>query len=300
MIDVRLTNAFSAPAARGAASGVRGNISPGDLGEAAAGGRVAPASDDPWASLVAPFLALNYVAHEDWAWSNYKATILKFAAQSRAHADRRPVRVLEIGGGRDPLFSAAEMARANLDVTVNDIDAGELALAPTWYRKAHFDVAGDLAAGGALLGHYDIIVSQMVFEHIRNVPKAWANCHALLKPDGVALAFYPTLYAPPYVVNYFMPEFVSAKLLRWFFPRRHNGVQPKFPAYYDHCRGSQAKLEPILRSIGFRGHLVVPFWSHGYFRKVPVLREIDAFVQNLARKRDWRFITTYAYAVARK
>ena len=299
MIDMPITNVLPMTAPR-RGGGPRGTVMPGDLGEMTPGALTTLAGDDPWSSLVAPFLALNYVAHEDWAWANYKATILKFAAQSRARAEGRTVRVLEIGGGRDPMFSATELARANLDVTVNDIDAGELALAPSWYRKAHFDIAGDLSASEARLGHYDIVVSQMVFEHIRNVPKAWANCHALLRSDGVALAFFPTLYAPPYVLNYFMPEFISAKLLRWFFPRRHGGVQPKFPAFYYHCRDSQKKLEPLLRAIGFRGQLVVPFWSHGYFRKLPVLREIDNFVQNTARKRDWRLLTSYAYAVARK
>ena len=270
-----------------------GKIAAGDIGESAIAESVEP-------SLAAPFLALSYVAHEGWAWENYKATILKFAAQSRAHAEGRAVRVLEIGGGRDPLFNALEVAQAGLDFTVNDIDAGELALAPIWCRKALFDVAGDLAKTDARLGHYDLIISQMVFEHVRDVPQAWRNCHALLAPGGVALAFYPTLFAPPYVLNYLMPEFLSAAILRLFFPRRHKGVQPKFPAYYDHCRGSQAKLAPLFAGIGFRNSLVVPFWSHGYFRKLPGLREVDAWLQNAARRRDWRLITTYAYAVARK
>ena len=282
------------PAARQPQGAARtGKVGAGDAGETPRGDGVEP-------SLAAPFLALSYEAHERWAWANYKATILKFAAQSRAHAEGRLVRVLEIGGGRDPLFNALEVTQASLDFTVNDIDAAELNMAPMWCRKALFDVAGDLSAGNAQLGHYDLIISQMVFEHVRDVPKAWANCHALLAPGGVALAFFPTLFAPPYVLNYLMPEFVSAAILRWFFPQRHQGVQPKFPAHYDHCRGSQAKLGQLFASIGFRNSLVVPFWSHGYFRKLPLLRELDALVQDIARKRDWRAITTYAYAVARK
>jgi SAM-dependent methyltransferase len=278
----------------------RAAIGPGDIGEDRPRPDTSPDVSEPHAPLSEPFLALGYVAHEDWAWANYKATILAFADRSRAHAQGRPVRVLEIGGGRDPLFSASEMSRAKLDFTVNDIDAGELALAPPWYRKAHFDIAGDLGETDARLGHYDIIVSRMVFEHIRDAPRAWANCHRLLARDGVALAFFPTLYAPPYVLNLLMPEFLSAMLLRWFFPRRHDSVQPKFPAHYDHCRGGQAALAPMFNAIGFREHLVVPFWSHGYFRRLPVLRALDAFVQELARRYDWRLLTTYAYAVARK
>jgi SAM-dependent methyltransferase len=291
MIELALNKDVPISGERGARAFVAGQRSLGDLGEAV--GR-------PDASLAAPFMALSYVAHESWAWDNYKAVILGYAAQSRAHAEGRKVRVLEIGGGRDPLFSEIEAHRANLDFTVNDIDDSELALAPGWARRAHFDIAGDLAASHAKLGYYDLIVSQMVFEHVRNVPAAWANCHALLNKGGVAFAFFPTLFAPPYVLNYLMPEFLSAAVLRVFFPRRHQGVQPKFPAFYDHCRGSQDELAPLFKRIGFSSHLVAPFWSHGYFRKLPVLREIDGWLQNLARKRDWRALTTYAYAVARK
>ena len=296
MIEMAISDGILAPQARGPRGRPGGRVGPGDFGETAAGRAAAGADTD----LTVPFRTLNYVAHESWAWANYKSTIFAFAAQSLAHSQRRPVRVLEIGGGRDPLFTALEVTAANIDFTVNDIDAGELELAPMWCRKAHFDIAGDLASAKAKLGHYDLIVSQMVFEHIRDVPKAWANCHALLAPGGVALAFFPTLFAPPYVMNYFMPEFVSAAALRWFFPQRHAGIQPKFPAFYDHCRGSQKKLAPLFEKIGFASSLVVPFWSHGYFRKLPVLREIDAWVQAMARRHDWRWITTYAYAVVRK
>ena len=289
--ELALSREMSLGRSRLLAGANAGQVLSGDLGELSAAAAT---------GLAAPFHALNYVAHESWAWANYKATILAFAAQSVAHAQGRPVRVLEIGGGRDPLFTAVEVMHAKLSFTVNDIDAAELELAPNWCHKAHFDIAGDLGAAHASLGHYDLIVSQMVFEHIHDVRQAWANCHALLAPGGVALAFFPTLFAPPYVLNYLMPEFLSAAILRWFFPTRHQGVQPKFPAYYDHCRGSQAKLAPLFEKIGFSSSLIVPFWSHGYFRKLPGLREIDAFVQNLARKRDWRSITTYAYAVACK
>ena len=251
------------------------------------------------ASLMAPFDALGYVAHESWAWDNYKAVVLAFAAQARARGLGN-ARLLEIGGGRDPLLTPREARAAGLDYTVNDIDAGELALAPREFDRALFDISGDLAQARTDPRGYDLIVSRMVFEHVRDVRAAWRNIHSLLAPGGVGLAFFPTLYAPPYVLNRLMPERASAALLRLFFPDRNDGEQPKFPAFYDHCLGSQKKLAPVFGAIGFADHLVVPFWSHGYFRHLPLLREADAALQNLARRRDWRGLTTYAYAVVRK
>lgn len=255
------------------------------------------------ATLAGPFIALGYTPHEDWAWSNYKALVAGFAEDiRRERAARgepaRPVRLLEVGGGRDPLFTLDEARAAGLDITINDIDADELAMAPQGYGRALFDIAGDVDR--AHVGAYDLIFSRMVFEHVDGVARAWGNCHLLLAHGGVALAFHPTLYAPPFLINKLIPEWLSARVLRFFFPGRHHGEQPKFPALYDWCYGDVGKVATMFDAIGFRDRLVAPFWSHGYFRAIPVLREIDAAFQNLARRRDWRSFTTYAYTVARK
>jgi SAM-dependent methyltransferase len=249
--------------------------------------------------LFKPLAELGYDGLEAWAWENYKATVLAFAREA---SQRRgtPARVLEIGGGRDPLFHPDVARAAGMAITVNDIDADELARAPEAFARAHFDISGDLGQAGAATGVYDLIVSQMVMEHVAGVPRAWANIHALLAPGGVALAFFPTLYAPPFVINRMIPEALSQRLLRLFFPHRHHGIQPKFPARYEWCRGDGRKLEKMFAAAGFTQTLVLPFWTHGYFRYIPVLREIDRGVQRWARARDWRALSTYAYALVRK
>lgn len=276
----------------------------GEARAARAVGRMAlRAQSGGGATLVGPFLALGYAPHEDWAWSNYKALVLAFADDIRrdraARGERTgTVRLLEVGGGRDPLFTLEEARQAGLDITVNDIDADELAMAPEGYGRALFDIAGEVDRAQA--GRYDLIFSKMVFEHVGDVARAWGNCHLLLAPGGVALAFHPTLFAPPFLINKLIPEWLSARVLRFFFPGRHDGEQPKFPALYDWCYGDVGKVASMFDAIGFRDRLVAPFWTHGYFRAIPVLRELDAALQNLARKRDWRSLTTYAYTVARK
>lgn len=256
-------------------------------------------------TLMSAFHRLGYVSHEDWAWANYKTTLATLAADIRRERalrgeEDRPVALLEIGGGRDPLFTPQEARDLGLAVTVNDIDPHELSQAPAEFGRALFDVAGDLATAGVRTNAYDLIFSRMVMEHVRDVPRAWRNCHALLAPGGIALAFFPTLYAPPFIINRLIPEALSARILRLFFPDRHEGVQPKFPALYDHCRGGDRVLGRVFDSIGYSESLVVPFWNHGYFRAIPGLRELDRAFQNLARQRNWRAFTTYVYALARK
>src|SRR5687768_17515997 len=53
----------------------------------------------------------------EWAWNRFKTTVLTLAEQGGSR------RILEIGGGRRPLFSMEEVQRHGFDYTINDVDA---------------------------------------------------------------------------------------------------------------------------------------------------------------------------------
>jgi SAM-dependent methyltransferase len=258
---------------------------PGRVGAPEAGG----------GSLESVFAGLAPDWHSRWAWDHYEATIL-------ALAQRFGLRSLcEIGGGRDPLFTLDEARGHGLELVVNDIDAGELALTPKGLRTARFDIAGDLSEPDVERGGYDMMVSRMVFEHVHDVERAWTNIHALLAPGGVGLAFMPTLWAPVFALNHVLPEKASRAIVHALFPaRRDGGGDPKFPAFYDWCRGSRSRLAPMLHRAGFEDVHVQPFWGHGYFERMPVLRQADHAFNRFAAKTGWAAMTTYAYVAVRK
>jgi SAM-dependent methyltransferase len=264
----------------------------------ATAGRREPAASSPTrprGSIESFFRGLDPAWHAHWAWEHYEPTILALADQFGLH------RVCEIGGGRDPLFTAEQAHRHGLDLTVNDIDAGELALTPKGLKTARFDIAGDLSEPDVSRGGYDLMVSRMVFEHIHDVERAWTNIHALLAPGGVALAFFPTLWAPVFALNHVLPEKASRAIVHALYPaRRDGGGDPKFPALYDWCRGSGTTLLPMLNRAGFRDAHVQPFWGHDYFKRMPGLRELDHGLNRLAARVNWTFVTTHAYVVVRK
>ncbi|CAH1650093.1 Class I SAM-dependent methyltransferase [Hyphomicrobiales bacterium] len=246
-------------------------------------------------SIVTFFRDMSPDWHSQWAWDNYEPAILGLARQFGLR------RICEIGGGRDPLFTPEQAMAAGLDFTVNDIDAGELALTPAGLRTARFDIAGDLSEPEAVAGSYDMMVSRMVFEHIDGVEQAWRNIHALLAPGGIALAFFPTLWAPVFALNHFLPETASRAIVHALFPaRREGGDDPKFPALYDGCRGSPALLAPMLNRAGFTDIHVQRFWGHGYFDRMPGLKQLDHAFNALAARIGWNLVTTYAYVVVRK
>ncbi len=254
---------------------------------------------------VSPFLAsplrrLGYDSRELWAWDCYKSTVLAFVEACRdagRHDDGR-VRVLEIGGGRAPLLTPDETRAAGVALMVNDISPRELALGPAEFAKAEFDVAGAVDPG--LHGRHDLVISQMVMEHVRDAGAAWANMALLLAPGGVALAFHPTLYAPPFVINRLLPEALTGPALRFFFPTRHDGDEPKFPARYELCTGDPDVVQSTLRRARFREALSAPFWGDRYFERIPLIREANDALSALAEARDWRFLTSYAYTMGRR
>src|SRR3954471_22990746 len=57
--------------------------------------------------------------HSQWAWDHYEDTI---KGLSRRFGLRRPC---EIGAGRDPLFSRAQLDALDIELTLNDISAAE-------------------------------------------------------------------------------------------------------------------------------------------------------------------------------
>ncbi|MGL4975646.1 MAG: SAM-dependent methyltransferase, partial [Bosea sp. (in: a-proteobacteria)] len=56
----------------------------------------------------------------------------------------------------------------------------------------------------------------------------------------------------------------------------------------------------MLNKAGFSDVHVQPFWGHGYFKRMPGLKQIDHAANALAAKINWPFVTTYAFVVVRK
>ncbi|WP_232628600.1 class I SAM-dependent methyltransferase [Methylobacterium sp. Leaf118] len=238
---------------------------------------------------------LGYSPDWNWSWENYKPMILALA---REHGLRQH---LEIGGGRDPVFSPAELAEHRIAVTINDLSQRELDLAPPGFAKLCCDIAATDTVLATGRERFDFAYCRMVMEHVPDVTQMWRNVHALLTPGGVALSFFPTLFAPPFAANQIMPEHLSRAVLHRLFPdRSDDGDNPKFPAHYNLCRGSETVIAPVLREIGFREVVVLPFYGYSYFWKIPGLKQVDAAFTRLARARDWRTFTSFAYVIARK
>jgi SAM-dependent methyltransferase len=256
-------------------------------------GRLLPVAQDTPRLLDETFRALGVDNYHRWAWDNYQRTVEELCVRLNAK------RIVEIGGGRDPLFTVEGVKRLGVEMTVNDISAGELAVLPKGYETACFDIAGDISSRADLRGRYDLAFSRMVFEHVADGERAWSNLFELLAPGGVALAFIPTLYAMPFILNRLLPDKLAAAIVKMLFANRTDDEDPVFPARYSWCF-TDNRLQRMLADIGYREVAVLPFYGHDYYESFPVIRDVNAWFTALARRNDWRLLSSHAYIAVRK
>ena len=227
----------------------------------------------------------------DFAFDQYK----RLVASAQQTFDAR--RLLEIGGGRRPLFEEDEVRDASFSYTVCDISRTELAHLSDIYPTLHFDIGQPLEAGFA--SQYDLMFSKMVIEHVRDVRQAYRNISALLAPGGICINFHPVLYSLPFVINRLFPESITTKMLDAFYPLPPGVHVPKFPAFYDLCVADERTARAV-EGLGFTAVYVMPFYGHDYFRKIPGLRTVDRITSDLCRKYDLSHGASYAYTIAVK
>jgi len=138
--------------------------------------------------------------------------------------------VYDAGGGRNPLISMERKSQLRLNVVGLDIDAGELAGAPSgrYNRTICADIVSYRGAGDA-----DLVICQALLEHVVDTGHALESIASILKPGGLALLFVPSRNAVYARINLLLPQKLKERILFGIYPhmRRSQG----FPAYYDRC-----------------------------------------------------------------
>ncbi len=228
---------------------------------------------------------------KELAWSQFTNTVRSLIA------DNQFKRICEVGGGGNPTIDLDYINQHSLQYTLLDISAEELEKAPAGYIKVKEDIASvELNLEG---GKYDLIFSKMLAEHVKDGRIFHRNIYHLLKSDGMAFHFFPTLYAPPFVVNYFMPQTLSAKLLTIFQPR-DMFQYGKFPAYYSYCRGPSTRQIAFYQSSGYSVEQFQGFFGHSYYRKIPLIYPLHLMIRRFLISHPLPFATSFAYIFLRK
>ena len=173
----------------------------------------------------------------------------------------------------------------------------ELKKAPDTYNK----ISADIASQEFAIDHrFDLVFTKMLAEHIKDAKQFHINVRNLLNAGGLAVHFFPTLYTLPFLVNYLVPEKLSAKLLDIFTPR-DNYQWRKFPAYYNWCKGP---TRPQIQKFIDLGYEVVEyrgFFGHSkYYDRIRILKKLHQLKTYYLLRRPQPLLTSFAYLVLRK
>jgi len=216
--------------------------------------------------------------HSVAVWHDFRRAVTALIENSGAR------RIVEVGGGANPLLPIEYVQARGLDYTILDISAAELDKAPAGYNKVVADIG---APAFAAPGAFDFVFSNMLAEHVANAEAFHRNVSAMLRSGGLAFHYFPTLFSLPMVINRLIPERVGQRVLDLLLPgyRSRAGRVGKFPAYYRWCFGP---LPMQFRRFGRLGYSVLEyrgaFGYHGYFDRLPRVQRIhEAWVQFLLR-----------------
>lgn len=202
------------------------------------------------------------------------------------------VSLLDIGGGAQPMFSVEYIESERLDYTVLDISHDELARARAQYSKLQMDIA---KRDASFAETYDFVFSRFMVEHVSDAAQLHVNVFKALRPGGMAVHFFPTLYAFPFFVNWLLPNWAGALLLNK--ERRDRG---KFPAHYKWCVGPSIHSVKRLEKIGYDVIEYSGFFGHGYYDGVPILRSLHGWFRERLLVHPFPMFTSFAWVVLRK
>lgn len=213
--------------------------------------------------------------------------VIKFSSKS----------VCDVGGGANPAFPVEFIVEHGIQYTLLDISETELAKAPCEYQKIVQDIEADPFPVDV---KFDFIFTRMLAEHLQCGRTFHRNVFSLLKPGGIAVHHFPTLYAVPFVINKITPEKFSASLLDTFLPRKNKNINGKFPAYYDWCLGPTPQMLQMLTDTGFEILEFRGLMGHSYFHRVPILRDIHKEYSKFLVKHPNPYLTSFAQVILQK
>ncbi len=205
--------------------------------------------------------------------------------------------VCDVGGGANPVLPLRFVLENGIQYTVMDISSEELKKAPKEYEKVVHDIT---EKNDRYLKSFDLVITKMLAEHIKDGQALHSNIFSMLSPGGIAVHFFPTLYAFPFFINWLIPPSITSFLLNVFAPRdyyRH----AKFPAYYSWCRGPSKRSLNGFKSIGYEVLEYKGLFGHdGYYQKIPPLQKLSKGVKRLLLKYPNPNFTSYALVVLRR
>lgn len=205
-------------------------------------------------------------------------------------------RICDVGGGANPILPLQFVEENQLDCTILDISGEELEKAPEGYNKLVQDIESNDCVHTE---QFDFVMTKMLAEHLKNGKAFHKNIFAMLKPGGIAIHYFPTLYTLPFVVNKLVPDWLSSYMLNIFLPRDRYQLG-KFPAYYSWCYGPTPSMLAMFAKIGYEIIEYRGFFGSTYYSRIPVIRDLHKAYSRYLAQHPNPYLTSFAQVILRK
>jgi SAM-dependent methyltransferase len=236
-------------------------------------------------------LEVEYTGLHD-LWQAYDGLLVDLARREGVTS------VAELGGGANPMIADTEKWGFVSERVVVDISADELAKSDGQVQTRVADLCKPIPDGH---NSYDLVFSKMLCEHLPDAAAFHANCYNLLRPGGLSVHFFPTLFTLPFVVNRLIPENLTRSMLRMVQPGRFtNPKLSKFPAYYRWCTGPTRQAQKRYESVGFEVEAWSASFGHLYYDKIPGLNKAERAKTRFLLEHPVPALTSFATVVLRK
>lgn len=228
----------------------------------------------------------------DSLWKGYDEYVRELARREGAQ------HVAELGGGANPIIGDNDKWGFAPHRIVVDISATELAKAGSDVETRVLDLCKPVPDGREV---YDIVFSKMLCEHVPDGRAFHQNCFDLLRPGGLAVHYFPTLYTLPFVLNRMIPEKTARRLLDKIQPGRlDDGQHEKFPAHYRWTTGPTKRMIRRYQSVGFEIEQWNGAFGHHYYHVIKPLDAIEKAKSRFLLKHPVPALTSFAVVTLRK
>jgi 2-polyprenyl-3-methyl-5-hydroxy-6-metoxy-1,4-benzoquinol methylase len=195
----------------------------------------------------------------------------------------------------EPEFIKSE----ELTYVTSDISEVELEKADPIFKRLVLDLS-QKEIDPMLSESFDCVFSRMVNEHIRNGQQYHENIYKILKPGGISVHIFSSLWSLPFIANRMMPEFLGNILLNYFSAGRDNPKHGKFKAYYSWSRGPARSMIERFRSLGFDVLNYTGYFGHYYYHRWSAISRVERIKSNYLLKHPVPQLCCYATVILRK
>jgi SAM-dependent methyltransferase len=208
-------------------------------------------------------------------------------------------RILEVGSGANPTMTPDFIQKEQLTYVTSDLSKEELEKADPAFGRLVLDLSQPSIEPG-LSENFDCVFSRMVNEHVRDGRQYHENIYKILRPGGISVHFFSTLWTIPFIANRLLPESLGDILVRYTSPWRSRHQYGKFKAYYSWSRGPSDFMVERLQSLGFEILNYTGYFGHYYYSRLTPVHRLEKIKSNYLLRHPVPQLCSYATLVLRK